>query len=48
MGRVYCDSGNDIDALIAAQASIHNMALVTRNTKHFAGFPIKILDPFTS
>lgn len=37
---------NAIDALIAAQAKQNNMILVTRNTKHYNMFNIKIFDPF--
>lgn len=44
---IALDGANDIDALIAAQASIHDMVLVTRNTKHFTKFPVKILNPFS-
>lgn len=34
------------DALIAATAYVHNMAVVTRNKNHFAGAGVKIIDPF--
>lgn len=40
------DGTNAIDALIAAQAKQNNMILVTRNTKHYNMFNIKIFDPF--
>jgi predicted nucleic acid-binding protein len=37
---------SDEDALIAATAYIHNMGIVTRNTKHFAGAGVRILNPW--
>jgi len=40
------DSTNSIDSLIAAQAIQSNMTLVTRNTKHFDMFSVKLLNPF--
>lgn len=40
------DGTNAIDALIAAQAKQNNMILVTRNTKHYNMFNIKIFNPF--
>ncbi|HJD65274.1 MAG TPA: type II toxin-antitoxin system VapC family toxin [Rickettsia endosymbiont of Diachasma alloeum] len=41
------DGTNPINTLIAAQAKQHNMILVTRNTKHYNMFNIKIFDPFS-
>ncbi|HJD67755.1 MAG TPA: type II toxin-antitoxin system VapC family toxin [Rickettsia endosymbiont of Bembidion lapponicum] len=43
---ISIDGTNPIDTLIAAQAKQHNMILVTRNTKHYNMFNIKIFDPF--
>ena len=40
------DSMHGIDTLIAAQAKQKNMILVTRNTKHYDMFNIKIFNPF--
>ncbi|NEX14421.1 MAG: PIN domain-containing protein [Prosthecochloris sp.] len=36
-----------IDALIAATASVHNLALVTRNISDFNGCSIDIVDPWS-
>jgi predicted nucleic acid-binding protein len=35
-----------VDGLIAAIARVHNLTLVTRNTKDFARFDIPLLDPW--
>ncbi|MFP3035045.1 MAG: type II toxin-antitoxin system VapC family toxin, partial [Candidatus Tisiphia sp.] len=40
------DGTNDIDSQLAAQAIVHDMVLVTRNTKHFTKFAVKLLNPF--
>ena len=40
------DSTNAIDSLMAAQAICENMIFVTRNTKHFEMFNLKIINPF--
>ncbi|WP_341761825.1 type II toxin-antitoxin system VapC family toxin [Candidatus Tisiphia endosymbiont of Thecophora atra] len=40
------DSTNQVDSLIAAQAIVHDMVLVTRSTKHFTKFAVKLLNPF--
>ena len=40
------DNSNAIDSLLAAQALSMNLTLVTRNTKHFKMFKIKLLNPF--
>ena len=37
----------DLDLLIAATASAHQLAVVTRNVKHFEGFGIEITNPWT-
>lgn len=34
------------EALIAATAIHHNLAVVTRNTRDFAHFPVKTINPF--
>ncbi len=36
------------DGLIAATAFEHNLTLVTRNVSHFAGLPIRTLNPWTA
>ena len=40
------DGTNAVDALIASQAINMNMVLVTRNTKHFIKYEVKLLNPF--
>jgi predicted nucleic acid-binding protein len=35
-----------IDALIAATARVHGMAVVTRNVKHFELAGVQVLNPF--
>ena len=37
---------NALDKQIAAIALIHDLTLVTRNDKHFAGSGVKLLNPF--
>ena len=37
---------NEIDKLIAATALIHDLTLVTRNTKDFETTGVKLLNPF--
>jgi predicted nucleic acid-binding protein len=34
-----------VDAIIAATAMEHNLTVVTRNTRHFAGLAIDVLNP---
>ncbi len=36
------------DAMIAATARIHGMAVVTRNVNDFASFGVQVFDPFSS
>ena len=42
------DKRPERDALIAATAFVHGMALVTRNEKDFEGLDIKIINPWSS
>jgi hypothetical protein len=35
------------DAMIAATALVHQLTVVTRNTRDFAAFKVPLLDPFT-
>jgi len=35
------------DMLIGATAQVHQLTLVTRNVRDFAGMPISLLDPFS-
>jgi predicted nucleic acid-binding protein len=35
-----------IDALLAATARVHNLTLVTRNDKDFAGLGVTVLNPY--
>lgn len=37
---------NPLDKQVAATALIHELALVTRNVKHFTGTGVKIINPF--
>lgn len=36
-----------MDALLAATARVHNLTLVTRNVRDFAGLQVRLLNPFT-
>ncbi len=38
----------DGDALIAAAARVHNLTVVTRNVRDFAGLGVKLLNPFAN
>jgi predicted nucleic acid-binding protein len=40
------DPAPDRDALIAATAAVHGLTVVTRNTKHFEGRGVALLNPF--
>lgn len=35
------------DAMIAATAQVHQLTVVTRNTRDFAGFNVPLLNPFS-
>jgi toxin FitB len=39
-------SQHDLDLLIAATASVHQLTVVTRNTKHFVDTGVKTLNPW--
>jgi toxin FitB len=36
-----------IDALIGATAAVHRLAVVTRNTRHFDGLGVPVVNPWT-
>jgi predicted nucleic acid-binding protein len=36
-----------VDALLAASAAVHELTLVTRNTRDVRGIPVKVLNPWT-
>jgi len=38
----------DRDALIGAAARVHNLTVVTRNVRDFAGFGVRLLNPFAN
>ena len=39
---------NPLDKKIAATALLYDLALVTRNVKHFASTGVRLIDPFAS
>ncbi len=46
-GRLCVQTGNEgIDNLIAATALCHNLAVVTRNVKHFEPTGVRLVNPF--
>lgn len=48
-GRMVAAAGRPlpaIDSLLAATALAHDLILVTRNVKHFAGLPLQIINPW--
>ena len=50
-GRLCATAGRPlpaIDSLLAATALKHDLVLVTRNVKDFAGLPIQIFSPWTT
>jgi predicted nucleic acid-binding protein len=40
------DDQHIVDRQIAAIALVHDLTIVTRNTSHFAGTGVRILNPF--
>lgn len=42
------EAHNALDKLIAATALIHDLAVVTRNTKDFSSSGVRVVDPFHS
>ena len=50
-GRLVAAAGRSlptIDSLLAATALEHDLVLVTRNTKDFAGLPVEAFNPWTN
>lgn len=50
-GRLVAAAGRPlpaIDSLLAATALVHDLVLVTRNTKDFAGLPVQVFNPWSS
>lgn len=50
-GRLIAAAGQPlpaIDSLLAATALEHDLVLVTRNVKDFAGLPVQIFNPWTN
>jgi len=50
-GRLVAAAGRPlpaIDSLLAATALEHDLVLVTRNVKDFAGLPVQIFNPWTN
>ena len=50
-GRLVAAAGRPlptIDSLLAATALAHDLVLVTRNTKDFAGLPVEVFNPWTN
>ena len=48
-GRMVAAAGRPlpaIDSLLAATALAHDLILVTRNVKDFAGLPLQIINPW--
>lgn len=48
-GQLLAEAGRSlpaIDSLLAATALHHNLVLVTRNLKDFAGLPVQVLNPW--
>jgi predicted nucleic acid-binding protein len=49
-GRMLAAAGRPlpaIDSLLAATAFQHDLVLVTRNTRDFAGLPVQVFNPWT-
>ncbi|RZI64509.1 MAG: type II toxin-antitoxin system VapC family toxin [Variovorax sp.] len=50
-GRLVAGAGRPlpaIDSLLAATALAHDLVLVTRNTKDFAGLPVRVFNPWSA
>lgn len=50
-GRLIAEAGRPlpaIDSLLAATALEHDLVLVTRNVKDFAGLPVRVFNPWSS
>ena len=50
-GRLVATAGRSlpaIDSLLAATALEHDLVLITRNVKDFAGLPVEIFNPWSS
>lgn len=50
-GRLVASAGRPlpaIDSLLAATATEHDLVLVTRNVKDFAGLPVNIFNPWSN
>ncbi|RDI22031.1 hypothetical protein DFR41_108155 [Pseudacidovorax intermedius] len=48
-GRLVAEAGRPlpaIDSLLAATALVHDLVLVTRNTRDFAGMPVQVFNPW--
>jgi hypothetical protein len=46
-GALSAQLGNDsVDLLMASTAMVHGLAVVTRNTRHFAPTGVRVLNPF--
>ena len=48
-GRMVAAAGRPlpaIDSLLAATALAHDLVLVSRNTKDFAGLPVRVFNPW--
>jgi predicted nucleic acid-binding protein len=35
-----------MDGILAATAAVHELAVVTRNTRHFAGLGLTVINPW--
>lgn len=47
-GELYSRLGrHDMDLLIAATALVHDLTLVTRNTRHFAPMGVRLFNPYS-
>ena len=48
-GRIKADKPARIleDAIIAATARVHDLVVATRNERDFAGFQVRVFNPFS-